>query len=315
MIGRLFLGLLVLLGVDGCSAQFSAEQMADYEALAVPANDVAQSRSAYSSMNTAPAAVNARTPGMGYDDSRAEPEPGIENLGAAETEKTRKLIRRADLRLQAPNPEAAEPLVLAAMEQYGAYSATTEIQENSRSYTIRVPERAFQPLLDALKGMGRMLYRSESAEDVTLKYYDLEGRLQTKQELRTTFQRYLGTAKTIEDIMAVETRIMELQNEIDWMGTELRSLANLVEYATISLEIRGPPSAAVYAKPTLGERFSALFGSFGDYASSALLILLGILVYGIPLLGILLLWYWLFFGKIGLMKKVWRIASGKGKGS
>jgi hypothetical protein len=292
MIAKVFFALLILMAASGClvkSSGSSAGQRADYEISA--------------DMKIASPVSNG------------EPKPSPENLNTI-GEKKRKLIRQATFHLQAPDPEAVEAPVLAAMNKYGAYSATTEIHENSRSYTIRVPETSFQPLLDELdelKVMGRLLYRSESAEDVTLNYYDLEGRLQTKQELRTTFQRYLETAKTMEDIMAVETRIMELQNEIDWMGTELRSLSHLVEYATITLEIRRHPLAPSYAKPTLADRIGGLFGSFGDYAAAVLLILLGIIIYGIPGVVILVLLYWLLLGKIGLLKKLWRIAAGKGR--
>jgi alpha-D-ribose 1-methylphosphonate 5-triphosphate synthase subunit PhnG len=88
------------------------------------------------------------------------------------------------------------------------------------------------------------LHRSENAEDVTLQYYDLEGRLNTKRELLKTYQSYLGRAKNIEEIMTVEKQIAELQNEIDWTGTRFRALADTVDYATIRLEISGSPSSA-----------------------------------------------------------------------
>jgi hypothetical protein len=247
------------------------------------------------------------------DDNKnvSEPEPLSEHLGAAE--QTRKLVKRADLRIQTPDPEAAEIPLSAAMSKYGAYSSHTEIYEQHRLYTIRAPESSFQPLLEELKTLGKTLSRSESVEDVTIKYYDLAGRLKTKQELRTTFQKYLGTAKTIEEIMAIETRLGELQNEIDWMGTDLRSLANLAEYATITLTVQAPFSAVPSGKPDLGEQVAGLFNSFGDFAAAGLLILLGLVVYGVPGGAVLLALYWLLFGKIGLVKKAWRIVSGKGK--
>jgi hypothetical protein len=233
--------------------------------------------------------------------------------GAAETEKTRKLIRRAELRLLSQNPETAETAVLEAMNKYGAYSAETHIYEHSRSYIIKVPEKAFQPLLGELTRVGRILYRSESAEDATLKYYDLAGRLETKLTLRKAFQGHLENAKSIEDIMRVESRLAELHNEIDWLGTELRGLSNLVDYGTIALEMQMPQTAVSAGAPTLRDRAGVLFASFGNYASTVLLFLLGALIYGVPSLAILFLFYWLLFGKIGFLKILWRIASGKGK--
>jgi hypothetical protein len=166
-------------------------------------------------------------------------------------------------------------------------------------------------MLADLIGMGKLLRRSESAEDVTLKYYDLEGRLATKRELLKTFQSYLGKAGNIEEIMTVEQKIAELQQDIEWTGTQLRNLAHLVDYSTIELEILGPVSVSSYSAPTLGERFGELFGSFGEVASGALVVLVGILIYGVPTLLILAALFWILFGRIGLFRKLWRLAAGK----
>jgi hypothetical protein len=54
-----------------------------------------------------------------------------------------------------------------------------------------------------------------------------------------------------------------------------------------------------------------LFSALGEFLSRGLVILLGIVVYGIPVLIILTLLFWLLFGRIGLIKKLWRLAAGK----
>ena len=185
------------------------------------------------------------------------------------------------------------------------------IYQNHRTYTIRVPEHSYQSLLETLKGMGRLISYSENIEDVTLRYFDLEGRLDTMRELRNTFQEYLRTARTIEEIMSVETRLAEVQREIDWLGTDLRSLSNQLEYATISFEIRGPASSGRISRPPLDEQIRGLFSGFNTFVSTVILILIGVVIYGIPILILLVLMYWLLFGRIGLLKKAWRIASRK----
>ncbi|MFP3090725.1 DUF4349 domain-containing protein [Treponema sp. TIM-1] len=224
--------------------------------------------------------------------------------------RTRKLVRNADIRLRVQDPEAAEGPLAAAMEKYGAYASSTQISENFRHYTIRVPADSFDPLFAELAGMGRVLSRAESIEDVTIRFYDLEGRLATKRELLKTFQSYLGKAKDVDEIMTVEQRIAELQQEIDWMGTELRSLADLVDYATVDLTVVGP--AAPSAGPDLGDRLGDLLGGFKDFVSTVLLVLLGIIVYGIPSLLILAVLFWLLLGRVGLLKKLWALTAGQG---
>lgn len=223
---------------------------------------------------------------------------------------SRKLIRSAELRLRVEDPAETEKPLLSAMEKYGAWASSVRIYENIRDYTIRVPENSYDALLGELGSLGRTVGRSENAEDVTLQYYDLEGRLTTKRELLKTYQSYLGRAKNIEEIMTVEKQIAELQNEIDWTGTRFRALADTVDYATISLEISGSSSGVPYKGPSLGERIGALFVSFGDFLSTALVILAGFFIYGIPLILALAFFFWLFLGRIGLLRKLFRLTLG-----
>jgi hypothetical protein len=242
---------------------------------------------------------------MGYDDSG-----GRESLGADITEQSRKLIKRANLRVRVEDPAAMETSLSALMAKYDAWPASTGIYENSRNYSIRVPSHSYDTMLAELAGLGRILWRTENAEDVTLRYYDLEGRLATRKELLKTYQEYLGRAANIGEIMTVESRIADLQQEIDWTGTQLRNLANLIDYSTIDLEIIGPQTASSYGEPSLGEKVTELFSSFGGVASSALVVLMGIVIYGVPAILIIVLLFWLLFGKIGLLKKLWRLAAG-----
>ena len=226
---------------------------------------------------------------------------------------SRKLVKRANISLRVDDPSAMEKPLAELMGKYGAWPASTGVYENSRDYSIRVPSLAYEDMLADLAGLGRVLRRTENAEDVTLRYYDLEGRLATKRELLRTYQGYLGKARNIEEIMTVESRIADLQQEIDWTGTQLRNLSSLVDYSTIDLEISGPPSAFSYAKPTLGEKMRELFGSFGDVASSALVVITGFVIFGVPAILIIILLFWIFFGRIGLIKKLWRLARGNFK--
>jgi hypothetical protein len=186
------------------------------------------------------------------------------------------------------------------------------VYDNSRRYTIKIPSASYDRMLAGLTGLGKLLSRSERVEDATLQFYDLESRLRTKEELLKTFQAYLGQAKNIDEIMTVENRIAELQREIEWTGSRLSSLAHLVDYAAIELELLGPVSDSPSYQSGLGERIAELFWSFGDYASTVLVVLAGAVIYGIPSLAILLLLLWLLFGKIGLVQKVRHLIMGKG---
>jgi len=263
--------------------------------------------------------------GLAYDDGAAAPrearamadshvyeEAGgtgeTDSLSANYPDAERKLIKSANISIRVENLSAAEDSVNALLKKYDSYAASSNIQENSRYYSLRVPANYYDIFLAETGGMGRLINRYENTEDVTLRYYDLEGRLATKKELLKTFQAYLGKAKTIEEILSVEARISDLQYEIEGTGIQFRNLANRVDYATIDLQLLGPVlSASSNQGLTFGERIKQLFGGFGGFLSTVAMVLLGIVIYGIPVLLLLGLLFLLFFGKIGLAKKLWRL--------
>jgi hypothetical protein len=230
-----------------------------------------------------------------------------DSLSANYSDAERKLIKSANISIRVEDLAAAEDSVNALLKKYNAYAASSNIHENSRYYSLRVPANYYDIFLAETGGMGRLIDRYENTEDVTLRYYDLEGRLATKKELLKTFQAYLGKAKTIEEILSVEARISELQYEIEGTGIQFRNLANKVDYATIDLNLFGPVTSAPNQGLTFGERVRQLFGSFGGFLSALAMVLLGIIIYGIPILLLLGLLYLLLFGKIGLAKKLWRL--------
>jgi hypothetical protein len=248
-----------------------------------------------------------------YDSAAAESLAAAADLGFVENPRQeQRLIQTAEIRIRVEEPARAETAIRESMNKYGAYAASTSSYENSFNYTIRVPAESFNILLAELEGMGKILYKAERTEDVTLRYYDLDGRLETKRELLRTFREYLGEARSIEEIMAVETRIAELQNEIDWLGTELTSLSNQIDYATIEAALVGPALSSYY-EPGAGERIAELFKSFGKKASTALVILTGVVVYGIPVIIVITALFWILFGRIGLLRKLWLLAAGNRK--
>ena len=319
-----FLAALALMLAFGCSKR--SERGSLYEA----ERDLA---SGY-------AAQYARTPGLAYDTawegSGYNPEPAdleaqtsaafkdMSNLYGRVTPQSaeastpeeignteRKLVKSASLRIRVENLDTADASVTELLQKYDAYAAATVVDENSRTYSLRVPAPHYDIFLAGMNGIGRLLHRYENTEDVTLRYYDLEGRLETKKELLRTFQSYLGKAKTIEEILAVEARISELQYDIEGTGKQLRNLANRVDYATIDLTLLGPVAATQNRGETFGERIRQMFGGFGGFLSGVAVAIVGIIIYGIPILLLVVFFFWLLFGRLGLLKKLWRLVRGK----
>jgi hypothetical protein len=232
--------------------------------------------------------------------------------GAADVEEAlpesagRKLITTGDLRVRVENLDEGAAHLSALMASYEAYASYLSVQDNQRYYSIRVPADSYKAMVDEVSPLGRVLNYSENIEDVTLRFYDLESRLETKRELLQTYRDYLAKAQSMADILDVEGKIADLQNEIDRMGTEFRTLTNQIDYATLNLTLLGPVAATSYEGDTIGERLADLFAGIGDTASTIVVVGVAILIYGIPALAVLGLLYWLLLGKVGWLRKLWK---------
>jgi hypothetical protein len=311
--------LVVLLFTFGCSKKSSmaggSANMAYYESqpqVAALAYDTSTVRWEGAGFNLEESAVEYKDMSNLYGRITAESPVSAEPLEMANLDDfERKLEKRANVRIRADKLEEADASVTALMEKHGAYASSTGIEETAHRYTIRVPSFEYDTFLAGTVSLGRLIYRNETTEDVTLRYYDLEGRLVTKRELLRTFQSYLGRARNIEEILSVEARLADLQNEIDWTGKELRNLANRVDYATIDLTILGPVASAQYGEPTLGEKIGGLFSGFSGFLSGVVVVLVGIVIYGIPIILLVAIFFWLFFGRVGLLKKLWQLIVSK----
>jgi hypothetical protein len=222
----------------------------------------------------------------------------------------RKLVYSAAISIRVGAFEDAEKRVGELLAHYHAYSSRTRADETSRDWTIRVPVASYRDALADIAGIGRVISRSETADDVTLRFYDLEGRLNTKRELLKTFQSYLTKAAAIEEILSVEEHIADLEDEIDRLGGEFALLNNQIDYATIRVTVR---NTAPPVRDTLGEQFRELFGSFGAFLRGIIVALTGIVVYGIPVVIICAALFWLLLGKIGLLRRLWHFIAGKSK--
>ena len=311
-----FLFLLILLFVFGCSKSAEIGAVSNYstpQEMRARAPDLAYDDADFLYRGSGGATEEYVVEGTSVKMTAAAPQTAFDGDGETPLVdlSQRKLVKKANLRIRVENLETADSSISALMAQYGAYSSSTVTNENNRNYVIRVPSSVYDPFLAAVNDMGRILHRSESAEDVSLRYFDLENRLETRRELLKTFREYLGKARNIEEILSVEARIAELQNEIDRTGKDLRNLAGLVDYSTVSLDILGPVASESYGRPTLAERMKELFGGFGTFLLTATVIITGLLIYGVPVLLMLVLLFWLFFGRVGLLKRLYRIAAGK----
>lgn len=169
----------------------------------------------------------------------AAPGGGEPVMAEREIDKQR-IIRDGRMGLKVNDLEAARLRVDSLVTAYDAYYANERYHDTDResSYhlSIRVPAGNFELLSAALEGGGgRVLYKEVDARDVTEQFIDMETRLASMRIYLERYRELLGRANTVQEILEVENRIRQLQEEIDSTEGRLRYLKDRVDYSTLEL--------------------------------------------------------------------------------
>ena len=249
--------------------------------------------------SAAPRAINTVS-GSGTLDANIN----LEN--SSETSQERKIIKTGSLSYEVKNLSETEEKIAAWLEGFGGYIADTWSNRNNMNVTVKVPASSFEDAMNSTGDFGELLSRSISTEDVSENYYDLETRLETRKILQKKLESYLAGAKNISDLLEIERQLNDVTSELESMEKQFRRLSNQIDFSTISISCRLPANTT-----EAGFETPDFLQGLKDFGYNALQFLcnfgLGILyiiLVGVPSVLLIALLYWLCFGKIGLVRKL-----------
>lgn len=183
-----------------------------------------------------------------------------------------KLIRRAELSIQTEQfDESREALntLVASCEGYfensSEYGGSRRDVNASRrgEYVVRVPAEKYDQFLSQTGDLGYVTNKNENSEDIGERYYDTEARLKTQRTKQERLLALLEKAETMEDIIALESALSDVEYQIEQYSSELNRYDALVAFATftISLSEVGKVTQEVGETASLGQRMAAGFQS------------------------------------------------------
>ena len=216
---------------------------------------------------------------------------GVPHLdpGNATAENARKVIYNADVTLESTDFDAAQQAVLEAVETHGGYlshsdlSGSAEDQDRFLNLTVRVPAAEYRSLLTALGNSANLLNASESADDITADYIDVQARLTALEAQRDRLNELADQAETTADLLEIESQLSDVQYQIESYTAQLRSLDSQITYSTVDVYL-SEVAELTPTGTTFGDRLAAAF--FGGWQAFADLIegLFLAIVYLLPLL-------------------------------
>lgn len=161
---------------------------------------------------------------------------------AAGVEQPSKIIRSASLGLNTTDFDTAYDDLRARCTQMGGWISYTSTNTNRSGLrtawlTLRIPADQLDAFLSTTGDVGRVVSSSESADDVTASYYDTAGRLASKQALLDRLLSLATDAADLADLLSLESKIAEVQLDIDRLRGNLNHTDSQVSFATVDITL------------------------------------------------------------------------------
>jgi hypothetical protein len=135
--------------------------------------------------------------------------------------------------------------------------STTVLNDPYASLVVRVPEQYFETAIKRFSKLGEVQSVSTASEDVTSQYVDLRARLRHYRAVERRLVGFLQETTTVNQMLAVQDRIDQVQLTIEELTAQLKSLRETTTFATLSLFVseKDATPAAIHASDTFGGTF------------------------------------------------------------
>lgn len=245
--------------------------------------------------------------------NRAAPTQPSGNAQSVKTPVSGKLILTGTIGIRVDDIERSMDAVKRIAEDAGGYVANSERGVTTGSLRLRVPSDRFDAVLKSLRGAGTVLSLSTDAEDVTLQFYDLEGRIKAKRTVRDRIAAYLARAGSIEDLLRVESELGRVTEELESVESTMKNLADRISYSTITVSLSLPAYEHYSGElPSIRKGLLAIGYGFVSFLIVLVLGIISVMLFGTPLVLLAALGWYVAFGRLGLVKKLFLRAEGKG---
>ncbi len=217
----------------------------------------------------------------------------------------RVIIRTGYVSIQAEDPLATREAIEQMVAQYageGAFIVSINQSGSANSpyinMQIRIPADYFDTAMDDVSGMAAeetTPQRSESAQDVTEEFYDLDNRIESLEAARERLLELMENANTTEDLLLAEQQLTQREAEINSLQGRQNYLAQSARLSSINIDISRyilstPVDTSWRPMESVRQAFDSLLRSlrgFGDFLIFFIISVLpwltvfGLVIYGV----------------------------------
>ena len=141
------------------------------------------------------------------------------------------------------------------------YKSDNSSELRSSDFVIKIPRENVDKFDKALEGVGKTRDISKNSNNLKNSFRDADKELEIKEKQLEKFNELLENSDNIEDTLVINSKIIEVQGEIDAIKKSKADLKDRVTYDTYNLTLREVYSYDERSNtPNLGERIKDAMG-------------------------------------------------------
>lgn len=173
--------------------------------------------------------------------------PGESSTDAAVLPQNQKLVRKIRMDAETEDLDALLSQIEQRIGELSGYVEEREVYNGSAyntghryrhaSLTIRIPAAQLDSFVNQVSEVSNITSSNETTENITLSYVATQSRITALETEQARLLELLAQAKTMEDLLKIETRLTDVRTELEKVTSQLRLYDNMVDYGTLYLNI------------------------------------------------------------------------------
>jgi hypothetical protein len=189
----------------------------------------------------------------------------------------RRIVKTGAISIEVPNVPSAMSLVRAMALELGGYVGSSQVGtlDQSATLTLRIPAAKFDEAIARLHKIdGTVQTETTQEQDVTSAIVDMAARLTNLQASEAQYRLLLQKAVKVEDILAVQSHLDDVQGQIEQLQAQQKELTGLADLATLTVSL--VPGAVQQATSkwdpgkTISDAFAGLVDAVQGVANGAI---------------------------------------------
>ncbi|MBD8960637.1 MAG: DUF4349 domain-containing protein [Clostridiales bacterium] len=243
----------------------------------------------------------AETTAAGYDIGYLEPSASADSYKSENTDsagmpsanpvREEKLVYTASVTLESEDFEAASDALHQKIASLGGIIVSENAYNlNKKGYggrsmdmTVRIPQENYETFLAGLSDICNVAAVNRYVDNLTERYYDNENRLKSYRIQEERLFAMLEKAESVTEMLEIESRLCDVQYQIEALTNTQRTIDNDVRYSTFNLTLAEVKKFTTPEPETFGDKFKEAVGgsleSFGVFSENLLFFFIYVLPY------------------------------------